>query len=98
MSRARFLPSAETEFLAEIAFYASAGQGIGVRFQAAVELTLTTALEHPYSGVPGRRSTRHLPIKGFPFFLVYRLDGDELLVVALAHQSRRPDYWRTRLK
>jgi hypothetical protein len=44
----------------------------------------------------GRRSTRRLAIKGFPFFLIYRPAAAELLVVAVAHQSRRPDYWLAR--
>ena len=98
MSRPRFLPEAESEFLAEVAFYSSAREGLGMRFQAAVEIALARALEQPSSGTAGRRSTRRLPIRGFPFVLVYRSEGEELLVVAVAHQSRRPDYWRTRLK
>jgi toxin ParE1/3/4 len=96
--RPRFLPSAEAELLAEVAFYSDARQGLGVRFQAAVEVTLARALEHPTSGVAGRRSTRRLAIKGFPFFLIYRPAADELLVVAVAHQSRRPDYWLARVR
>jgi len=96
--RPRFLPSAEAELLAEVAFYSDAREGLGVRFQAAVEVTLARALEHPTSGVAGRRSTRRLAIKGFPFFLIYRPAADELLVVAVAHQSRRPDYWLARVR
>lgn len=98
MTKPRFLPSAEAELLAEVAFYSAAREGLGVRFQAAVEVTLAKALEHPASGVVGRRATRRLAIKGFPFFLIYRPAADELLVVAVAHQSRRPDYWLARLR
>ena len=97
MIRPRFLPSAEAELLAEVTFYSDAREGLGVRFQVAVEVTLARALAHPTSGVAGRRSTRRLAIKGFPFFLIYRSAADELLVVAVAHQSRRPDDWLARV-
>ncbi len=41
---------------------------------------------------------RTLPFRRFPYSLVYREDesaGPQ--VYAIAHQSRRPDYWRRRL-
>ncbi len=56
MIRPQFLPGAEAELLAEVAFYSDAREGLRVRFQAAVEVTLARVLEHPASGVVGRRS------------------------------------------
>jgi toxin ParE1/3/4 len=32
----------------------------------------------------------------FPFTLVYRLRGDEVEILAVAHARRRPGYWRSR--
>jgi hypothetical protein len=29
--------------------------------------------------------------------VVYTLEGDDLLVLAIAHQHRKPGYWRNRL-
>ena len=31
----------------------------------------------------------------FPYAVIYRIADDVILIVALAHTSRRPDYWRT---
>jgi hypothetical protein len=36
-------------------------------------------------------------VGNFPFHLVYRLSGSVLRVIAVAHTSRRPGYWRDRL-
>jgi len=32
----------------------------------------------------------------FPYLLVYRVIRDHIEVVAIAHESRDPDYWRHR--
>lgn len=33
----------------------------------------------------------------FPFTVLYTIESDHILVVALMHCSRKPGYWRTRL-
>jgi hypothetical protein len=39
-----------------------------------------------------------LPPGRFPYGLIYALDDGDILVLAVAHLHRRPDYWRDRLK
>lgn len=34
----------------------------------------------------------------FPYSLAYRQVGDDIAVVAVAHQNRAPFYWRDRVK
>jgi hypothetical protein len=36
-------------------------------------------------------------VSGFPYRVVYFVDGDLLTVVAVAHAKRRPGYWRDRV-
>jgi len=47
---------------------------------------------------PGHRyGTRRFVLRRFPFSLVYRILPDEsILIVAVAHGRRRPDYWYER--
>ena len=40
--------------------------------------------------------TRRLLLRRYPFAIVYRVYPDRILVVAIAHQRRRPGYWRSR--
>jgi plasmid stabilization system protein ParE len=40
---------------------------------------------------------RAFPLRRFPYTLLYMADGDEILIVAYAHQSREPRYWEDRL-
>jgi hypothetical protein len=40
-----------------------------------------------------KRDARVLALHNFPYSLVYRIQGDEIRIVAVAHHSRRPGYW-----
>ena len=40
---------------------------------------------------------RRLLVKRFPYQLIYRVEGDEIVIYAVAHQKRRPGYWRKRI-
>jgi len=43
------------------------------------------------------REYRYVRVTGFPFVLIFRLaDKDSVMVIAVAHTSRRPGYWRRR--
>jgi hypothetical protein len=35
----------------------------------------------------------HRLLTGFPFAIAYALDGDRIVVLAVAHLRRRPGYW-----
>ena len=50
----------------------------------------------PGLGTPGPEQTRVLPIHRFPYSLVYRMSNAGVRVIAVAHQSREPGYWRGR--
>ena len=40
--------------------------------------------------------TRRVLVVRFPYQVVYRLDQNEIVVVAIAHLKRRPGYWKHR--
>ena len=51
--------------------------------------------------MPGRRlpaNTRRVLVQGFPFSVVYRDEASGIVIFAVAHQSRRPDYWAARVQ
>jgi len=98
VKRARFIPAARLEFLAEVIYYNEAQPGLGGRFTAAVEDAVTRALGFPFSGAPSRAGTRRIIVKGFPFSVYYRPDSDGVVVFAVAHQARRPFYWQSRVR
>jgi plasmid stabilization system protein ParE len=98
VKRARFIAPARREFLAEIAYYNGKEPGLGARFAAAVEDATARAVAFPLTGSPASKNTRRVFIKDFPFALVYRPDENGITIFALAHHSRRPDYWQPRVQ
>lgn len=40
---------------------------------------------------------RAFPLRHFPYTILYSATADEILVIAYAHQSREPHYWKERL-
>ena len=98
MKRARFIPAARLEFLAEVIYHSEVQPGLGKRFTAAVEDTAARALAFPMSGSASRANTRRIIVKGFRFSLYYRPEPDGIVIFALAHHSRRPFYWQSRTR
>ena len=72
--------------------------GSGGRLFDAVASTLRLIEAHPEIGSPrrGRLPARQLKVRGFPYVVAYRVRRDDLYVVAIAHTSRRPGYWKYR--
>lgn len=98
MTSARFVPAARHEFLAEIVHYNQEQPGLGARFAAAVEEAAARALAFPRSGSPAAANTRRVFLRGFPFSIVYRDVAEGIVIFAVAHQSRRPGYWESRVQ
>ena len=97
MKSVRFLAAARRELRAEVLFYSEVRSGLGVKFTQAVEHALAIAARFPLVGSPGPAGTRKLRIKGFPFSVVYLPEDTRIVVVAVAHHARHPEYWVSRV-
>jgi toxin ParE1/3/4 len=92
----RFHSAALDELIHETLYYKGISTLLGERFATAVENAAKLAAEFPAMGSPYKYETRrHFP-KKFPFSLVYVERETEVYVLALAPDSRKPGYWRTR--
>lgn len=98
MKRVRFIAPARREFLSEVAYYNGKEPSLGARFVAAVEEAATRAVAFPLTGSPASKSTRRVFVKNFPFAVIYRPDTEGIVIFAVAHHSRRPEYWRPRVR
>ncbi|KJS09832.1 MAG: plasmid stabilization system protein [Gammaproteobacteria bacterium BRH_c0] len=91
--RAKFIAPARREFLKEVVYYNEQEPGLGVQFAQEVEEATARALAFPESGSPVTKSTKRVFVKRFPFSVVYRPDPKGIVVFAVAHHSRKPEYW-----
>lgn len=89
-------PAARAELDASTAFYESRLDGLGLRFLAAVAETTERIASSPEGGSSMESGLRRRLVPGFPFSVIYRVADDAALVLAIAHQHRRPGYWNRR--
>jgi toxin ParE2 len=52
----------------------------------------------PEAWHPLSEGIRRCRLGRFPYGLIYAMDNSDIVVLAVAHLHRRPDYWRDRLK
>lgn len=88
---------AERDLIDGARYYArEANAELGLAFIAEFERSVEVLCAHPQLGPVWRGSTRRFPLRRFPYNIIYQLRADEIRVIALAHQSRKPGYWRGR--
>jgi plasmid stabilization system protein ParE len=75
----------------------NAGPSVADRFRAAFQVAWTKVETTPLACSPYHYGTRSCRLKRFPYHLVFVVEPNRQLVVAVAHFSRRPGYWRRRL-
>ena len=97
MNKLRLVSPAYEELRAAALFYDDSAPGLGSDFMDSVEQLISRLLDSPRIGKPILSRLRSFPISKYPFDLVYLVDTDELVIVAIAHQSRRPGYWMDRI-
>lgn len=92
-----FLPPAKQEMLSAAAYYDEQSPGLGKDFLIEVRRVTDSIAQTPDIGRKLDSATRRRIIRSFPFAVLYRVDADLILVVAVMHLRRRPNYWRERI-
>jgi len=90
-------PEAESDLREAAEYYRDrAGVATVQALFADFEHSMALLLEHPQLGAPWLHSKRRLVFRHFPYAIFYLYDTQEIKVLAVAHLSRRPGYWRKR--
>ncbi|MGH8694572.1 MAG: type II toxin-antitoxin system RelE/ParE family toxin [Burkholderiales bacterium] len=92
-----FHPEAEMELIEAAAHYDLEVPGLGERFGAEIRRATELLIEHPDIGSPAGPHLRKFVLNRFPFTLYYSGTSEVLRIEVVAHQSRRPGYWRSRI-
>ncbi len=93
----RFLSPAEEEMSEASLFYDAASSGLGNDFLDDVQQAIDRLCEYPQAGKTVASSLRRMLLHRFPFSIIYSVETDVILVVAIAHHGRRPGYWASRV-
>jgi toxin ParE1/3/4 len=94
----RLLPDATAELSEAADWYDGKSMQTGAAFLFEYEAALKLMVERPGAWHPIKYGVRKIRLNHFPLGLVYKELDAETIVMAIAHSSRRPTYWRKRLK
>lgn len=100
--RVRFEDEAEAEYRAAGRWYEERRAGLGLDFLDTVDATIDHILKSPLAGAPVRQLppdllVRRVPVKRFPYHVVYLETNRTIRILAVAHDRRKPGYWKTRV-
>jgi plasmid stabilization system protein ParE len=93
-----FLRAAQEEAAEAIDWYEDKEAGLGREFREAVETAVESIQSNPlaFPIVQGSRLRRAITHR-FPYSIIYSVDENGILIVAVFHMSRNPMIWRGRV-
>jgi plasmid stabilization system protein ParE len=89
---------ASLELIEAIRWYEQRRPFWGGKLFDAVTRAIEQIREHPEIGRQraGKKPNREWRVQGFPYKVAYRIREHDIYIVAIAHTSRHPDYWKDR--
>jgi len=93
----RFLPAARREIEEAFLWYEAKTPGLGVSFRAEVDRQLARMSDHPLQFPLVKTDMRRARMRRFPYGLFFKIDGDDVFVIACFHASRNPRSWQDRV-
>ena len=91
-------PLARRELLEGSDYYEGESLGLGAIFLDRVEEAVAYLQRFPRAAPVVLGEVRRLLISKFPYSLIYRIEDEELFILAVAHHRRRPLYWARRME
>ena len=78
-------------------YYEQQVPGLGDIFLDKVNAATLDIAQHPYRWPVIHPNIHRRLVHRFPYGLYYRVDQDEIVIIAVAHLHRHPTYWIERI-
>lgn len=100
--RVRFEDEADVEYRQAGRWYEGRRTGLGLEFFDAVDEAIGRIVDLPKIGTRVPRLSADLPVRRhavrrFPYHVVYLDTPEQIRILAVAHDRRKPGYWKSRL-
>jgi len=92
----RFLKPARTELREAVIYFETQHAGLGKQFRDEVFESVERIKQYPDAWSLLNDNIRRCRTQRFPYGLIYEVTDSEILIIAVAHMHRRPEYWKTR--
>jgi plasmid stabilization system protein ParE len=86
-------PEAGKEAAAAIEWYAERSETVAKRFAEELLQTVEAIAAEPRRFPTYKEKYRYRLLRRFPYRVIYRERDADIEILAVAHTSRRPDYW-----
>jgi plasmid stabilization system protein ParE len=94
--KVRFLKLAEQELADAVTWYDQQTDGLGRDFLDELDRAVRRMAAFPLSCPEIESGVRRCLLARFPYGVIYGLEGDKIIIVAVAHLHRQPRYWADR--
>ena len=78
-------------------FYFQEDPNLELRFAECVDKAIDQVSKRPRSWRAIDGDVRRYIVEIFPYSLIYSIEQDHVLILAVSHQSRHPEYWKDRI-
>ena len=92
-----FHPDARVEYREAAMFYEGRRAGLGAAYTLEVEAAIKRILDGPNRWRIIEQDVHRCLIHTFPFGILYTVERDSILIIAVMNLRREPGYWRSRL-
>lgn len=84
---------ADQELKDSVRYYELEYSGLGRKFKDEVRMAVKRIAAYPMAWSVERGEVRKCLLHKFPYKLLYSVESDHILIIAVAHRHRKPDYW-----
>ncbi|MFB2920864.1 MULTISPECIES: type II toxin-antitoxin system RelE/ParE family toxin [Aerosakkonema] len=91
-----FHPEALTEYAEAVQYYAARRMELAQAFVDAIEDAIFRIRESPTRWRIIDEDVRQCLTKKYPYAILYTIESDYILILAVMHCSREPGYWQER--
>jgi len=93
-----FLEAAEIELDEAFKWYEAQQKKLGMQFLTEFDAAIRRISAYPKLYALLENEVRRCLIKRFPYGVLYGIDADTIVIIAVAHLHRKPNYWVERVK
>ena len=95
--KVRFLKPAQVEVDDAFAWYETQSRGLGTQFLDDFDRAIRRIVVYPLASTEMDEGLRRCLLSRFPYGIIYGIDSETIIIVAVAHMHRAPQYWIDRL-
>lgn len=98
MKQLSFHPDVIHEIKGSYKWYEDKLEGLGDKYLSELEDGYTAIQNFPDTWATFQYGFKRYILNRFPFSILYKVTDTEIFIIAVMHNSRKPDYWLDRTK